>query len=103
MSNTYPLPLAQANLVRWLDKRVPLTAGDVTLSIEERSKLITMIYNGSIPIFIRKDCEDSYSLIVDEGKGSIEDFYVLEANVCGDNICQVMEDNSIRFSQWKMA
>ena len=89
MSNKY-LPLAQANLRRWLDKRVPVTADNVTLSDAEHEILLDKVYKWEIPVLIRKEAEDNYSVIVDEGKGNVENFYVAYANVTDKTIRPVL-------------
>ena len=80
MSNKY-LPLAQANLRRWLDKRVPLAAKNVTLSDADHEILLDMVCHWEIPVLIRKEAEDNYSVIINEGKGNVDDMYVAYANV----------------------
>lgn len=75
------LNLDQANLRRWLDKRVPLTAGNVTLNVLDSAILLKLIREWQIPLIIRKESDKTCSIIVDEGKGSVDDFYVLEVEV----------------------
>jgi hypothetical protein len=99
MSNKY-LPLAQANLRRWLDKRVPLTAKDVTLSDAEHEILLDMVSKWEIPVLIRKEAEDNYSIIVDEGKGNVDDMYVAYVNVTDKTIRPVLSYMGIS-SNWK--
>ena len=89
MSNKY-LPLAQANLRRWLDKRVPLTAIDVKLSDSEHEILLDKVCKWEIPVLIRKEGEDNYSVIIDEGKGEVDNFYVAYANVTDATIRPVL-------------
>jgi hypothetical protein len=100
MSNKY-LPLAQANLRRWLDKRVPLTAKDVTLSDADHSTLCYLVSKWEIPVLIRKEAEDNYSFIVDEGKGNVDDMYVAAVNIKGDDLVGTLYDMKVRFNQWK--
>lgn len=99
MSNKY-LPLAQANLRRWLDKRVPITAKDVTLSDAEHEILLDMVSKWEIPVLIRKEGEDNYSIIVDEGKGNVDDMYVAYVNVTDKTIRPVLSYMGIS-SNWK--
>jgi hypothetical protein len=99
MSNKY-LPLAQANLRRWLDKRVPLTSKDVTLSDADHEILLDMVSKWEIPVLIRKEGEDNYSIIVDEGKGNVDDMYVAYVNVTDKTILPVLSNMGIR-SNWK--
>jgi hypothetical protein len=99
MSNKY-LPLAQANLRRWLDKRVPLTAKDVTLSDADHEILLDMVAKWEIPVLIRKEGEDNYSIIVDEGKGNVDDMYVAYVNVTDKTIRPVLSYMGIS-SNWK--
>ena len=100
MSNKY-LPLAQANLRRWLDKRVPLSAKDVKLSDADHSTLCYLVHKWQIPVLIRKEAEDNYSVIVDEGKGEVDNMYVAYVNVTDATIVGTLYDMRVRFSQWK--
>ena len=102
MSNrTYPLHLAQANLRRWLDKRVPLTAKDVKLSDAAHSTLCYLVRKWEIPVLIRKEATDNYSFIIDEGKGSVDDMYVVAVNIRGDDLVGELYDMRVRFGQWR--
>jgi predicted RecB family endonuclease len=87
---SYPLHLAQANLRRWLDKRVPLTAGNVELPDAQQEILFNMVSNWEIPVLIRKEGEDNYSVIVDEGNGKVDDMYVAYVNVTDKTIRPVL-------------
>lgn len=100
MSKKY-LPLHQANLRRWLDKRVPLSAPNVTLSNTDRWTLGHMVNKWGIPVIIRKEAEDNYSIIIDEGTGRIDEMYVAAVNVKGDDLIGNMYDMGIRFDQWR--
>ena len=86
------LKLRQANLRRWLDKRVPLTAGDVTLNEVDRATLYKMMRDGEIPLIARKDAANSYSLVVNEGKGSHHDFYVLAVDIPFNKVEHIIEE-----------
>jgi hypothetical protein len=86
------LHLRQANLRRWLDKRVPLTAGNVTLNEVDRATLYKMMREWEIPLIVRKEANHKYSLIVDEGKGSHYDFYVLAVDIPENMIDHVIEE-----------
>lgn len=85
------LPLHQANLRRWLDKRVPLTADDVTLNEAERATLYQMMRKWMIPLIIRKEFNNTYSLVVDEGTGSHHDFYVLAVDIKEKDVVHVID------------
>lgn len=85
------LPLHQANLRRWLDKRVPLTAGDVTLKEADRATLYQMMRKWGIPLIARNEGK-TYSLIVDEGKGSHYDWYVLAVDIKQDDVLHVVNE-----------
>jgi hypothetical protein len=100
MSNKY-LPLAQANLRRWLDKRVPLKAKDVTLSAKDHSTLCHLVHRWKIPVLIRKEAEDNYSFIIDEGKGNVDDMYVAAVSIKGDDLVGTLYDMRVRFHQWR--
>jgi hypothetical protein len=79
---------------------VPLTAKDVTLSDAEHEILLDMVAKWEIPVLIRKEAEDNYSIIVDEGKGSIENFYVAYVNVTDKTIRPVLSYMGID-SNWR--
>jgi hypothetical protein len=100
MSNKY-LPLAQANLRRWLDARVPLTAKDVKLSDKDHSTLCYLVRKWEIPVLIRKEGEDNYSFIIDEGKGEVDNMYVAAVNIRGDDLVGALYDMRVRFGQWR--
>lgn len=88
------LPLHQANLRRWLDKRVPLTAGDVTLNEADRATLYKMMRKWMIPLIIRKECNNTYSLVVDEGAmepGAHNNFYVLAVDIKEKDVVHVID------------
>ena len=86
------LILDQANLRRWLDKRVPLTAGDVTLNEVDRATLYQMMRNWDIPLIVRMESNHTISLVVDEGKGSHYDFYVLAVDIPESKYAHVIEE-----------
>lgn len=100
MSKQY-IPLHQANLRRWLDKRVPLSAPNVTLSNADHSTLCHMVKKWRIPVLIREEAKDNYSIIIDEGTGVIDEMYVAAVNVKGDDLVGAMYDMGIRFDQWR--
>ena len=100
MSNKH-LPLAQANLRRWLDKRVPLNGLNVTLSPADHSTLCYLVRKWEIPVLIRKEAEDNYSFIFDEGKGNVDDMYVAAVNVKADDLVGTLYDMRVRFGQWR--
>ena len=101
--NTYPLHLAQANLRRWLDARVPLKGENVALSKQDHGKLMALARKWNVPVLIRKEGENNYSFILNEKNGgNVEDFYVVEANIEGDQLVQALHTHNIGFSQWKM-
>ena len=85
--NTYPLHLAQANLRRWLDARVPVGGNNVTLSDTDHKKLTEMINKWRIPLIARYERKGNktITLIVEEKEnGNENDFYVLKTNIpCG--------------------
>jgi predicted RecB family endonuclease len=79
---------------------VPLTAKDVTLSEAEHEILLDMVSKWEIPVLIRKEGEDNYSIIVDEGKGNVDDMYVAYVNVTDKTIRPVLSYMGIS-SNWK--
>lgn len=85
------LPLHQANLRRWLDKRVPLTAGDVTLNEADRATLYQMMRKWGIPLIARNEGK-TYSLVVNEGKGSHYDWYVLAVDIKKNDVSHVVTE-----------
>ena len=83
MNNT--LPLHQANLVRWLNKRVPANAVNPVLSGIDRARLLKMIREWSIPLIVKERSDAlGYEILVDEGRGSLSEFYVIVADA-GEN------------------
>lgn len=88
------LQLHQANLRRWLDKRVPLTAGDVTLKEVDRATLYQMMRKWGIPLLIRTEANNTISLIVNEG-GHLHnhhDFYVLAVDIKECDVLHVINE-----------
>jgi len=98
---TYPLHLAQANLRRWLDKRVPLKAGNVELSDDKHEVLLDMVHAWEIPVLIRKEGSDNYSVIVDEGTGKVDEMYVAYANVTDKTIRPVLDYMAVNYGHWR--
>jgi hypothetical protein len=72
--------LDQANIRRWLDKRVPLSAKDAIIKPDDLSTFFRMVRDWKLPLIIRKDADKSWSVLLNEGTGCIEEYYVLECN-----------------------
>ena len=86
------LQIHQANLRRWLDKRVPLHGGDLTLTESDRATLYQMMRKWNIPLIIRREFDNTYSLVVNEGKGSHYEWYVLAIDIKRDDVMHVVTE-----------